>query len=66
MNKETYNCPNCGAPVKADICEYCGTQLKSRGRLKMDTLLDNVCNETIASGFYRNLLSVNEARQLLH
>lgn len=19
------NCPNCGAPVVADVCEYCGT-----------------------------------------
>ena len=22
------NCPNCGAPAKGYICEYCGTQLK--------------------------------------
>ena len=19
------NCPNCGAPVSGDVCEYCGT-----------------------------------------
>ena len=69
MDKSSYNCPNCGAPVKADVCEYCGTQLKSRENcrkdFKIDILLDNVCKETIASGFYRNFLSVNEARRLL-
>ena len=20
-----YNCPNCGAPINADVCPYCGT-----------------------------------------
>ena len=19
------NCPNCGAPIRGDVCEYCGT-----------------------------------------
>lgn len=23
--KEKLNCPNCGAPITADKCEYCGT-----------------------------------------
>lgn len=22
---ETFNCPNCGAPIVGDKCEYCGT-----------------------------------------
>ena len=21
----SYNCPNCGAPITADVCQYCGT-----------------------------------------
>jgi hypothetical protein len=24
--REELNCPNCGAPIKKDRCEYCGTQ----------------------------------------
>ena len=27
MAKEILNCPNCGAPITGDRCEYCGTQL---------------------------------------
>lgn len=22
------NCPNCGAPITGDVCEYCGTVFK--------------------------------------
>ena len=25
--KHTYNCPNCGAPIEAEKCPYCGTVL---------------------------------------
>ena len=21
----SYNCPNCGAPITTDVCQYCGT-----------------------------------------
>ena len=23
------NCPNCGAPIRATVCEYCGTNFRS-------------------------------------
>ena len=26
MTEERLNCPNCGAPITGDRCEYCGTQ----------------------------------------
>ena len=22
---DSYNCPNCGAPITTDVCQYCGT-----------------------------------------
>lgn len=25
-----YNCPNCGAPITGDKCEYCGTMFRDR------------------------------------
>lgn len=31
------NCPNCGAPVVADQCEYCGTVFRDRRK----DLIDN-------------------------
>lgn len=27
------NCPNCGAPINGDICEYCGTNLSKHKRI---------------------------------
>lgn len=24
------NCPNCGAPIESDICEYCGTRFRKK------------------------------------
>ena len=26
FREEMLNCPNCGAPISGDRCEYCGTQ----------------------------------------
>lgn len=25
--RKTYNCPNCGAPINAEKCPYCGTMI---------------------------------------
>ena len=25
MIERNFNCPNCGAPISADVCPYCGT-----------------------------------------
>ena len=38
------NCPNCGAPVTAHICEYCGTTLSNK-HSSVD--FDNKCNELL-------------------
>ena len=27
------NCPNCGAPINSDVCEYCGTNLSKHRRV---------------------------------
>ena len=29
------NCPNCGAPIKGNVCEYCGTVFKDRYYLEI-------------------------------
>lgn len=36
------NCPNCGAPVNGNICEYCGTvhNICPKQDLKIDIRLD--------------------------
>ncbi len=28
IKKKSCNCPNCGAPITSDICEYCGTEFE--------------------------------------
>ena len=28
IDEHLYNCPNCGAPITGDHCEYCGTVFK--------------------------------------
>lgn len=31
-----FNCPNCGAPISGDRCEYCGTQFIDCTTLRPD------------------------------
>lgn len=31
-----FNCPNCGAPISGDRCEYCGTQFIDCTNLRPD------------------------------
>lgn len=33
------NCPNCGAPIKGDECEYCGTVFRQRKNEEENTIL---------------------------
>lgn len=53
------NCPNCGAPIIAPVCDYCGTrhygfeQVPGHPAQKVAQLLDN------------GLITVNEAREML-
>ena len=35
------NCPNCGAPVRGPICEYCGTTLIPPGEVVERVYADN-------------------------
>lgn len=32
---ERYNCPNCGAPIQEDKCQYCGTVIHDFSALKL-------------------------------
>lgn len=55
------NCPNCGAPIESDICEYCGTRFRTR-----DT--GSATNEVYEySGMLceKGVLTMNEVRRLL-
>lgn len=36
------NCPNCGAPINGDVCEYCGTDLsRLQNKSNVYTLASN-------------------------
>ena len=34
VNKELFNCPNCGAVITGNKCEYCGTVFKEKKTAK--------------------------------
>ena len=34
------NCPNCGAPVTSDRCEYCNTVIYNEDNAKKEVLLE--------------------------
>lgn len=57
------NCPNCGAPIVADKCEYCGTVFGAPKLCSHDDILGMYKNaeRLLASG----AVTVNEARELL-
>lgn len=58
----TTNCPNCGAPIVADKCEYCGTVFHTSKRCDRDDILANykTAERLLASG----VVTANEAREL--
>ena len=33
---DLHNCPNCGAPIQADVCPYCGTVFYDFASIDMD------------------------------
>lgn len=35
MKKEKTNCPNCGMPITAEKCEYCGTLFYDFGEIEI-------------------------------
>ena len=39
------NCPNCGAPITGDVCEYCGTVFNDTPKSKYNKLLDYQYNQ---------------------
>lgn len=50
MNAEPLNCPNCGAPITGEICEYCGSRVLPRADADVLTVklyADNVCVEEL-------------------
>jgi len=36
VKMSNFNCPNCGAPISGDRCEYCGTQFIDCTTLRPD------------------------------
>lgn len=40
-DKHLYNCPNCGAPITGDKCEYCGTVFMDREEDTVTCYADN-------------------------
>ena len=38
----TTNCPNCGAPLKNGVCEYCGTEVDPSARREQQRELDRL------------------------
>lgn len=57
------NCPNCGAPIVADQCEYCGTVFYTPKQCDHNDILanHNTAERLLASG----VITANEARELL-
>lgn len=56
------NCPNCGAPIVSDQCEYCGTMFNVPKLCSHDDILSMYKNaeRLLASG----VVTVNEVRKL--
>lgn len=36
------NCPNCGAPLKNGICEYCGTEVDPGAKRELQREMDRL------------------------
>ena len=36
------NCPNCGAPITGNVCEYCGTVFETEDEETITLYADNV------------------------
>lgn len=56
------NCPNCGAPIRADECTYCGTAF-TRKHEGCDIYDRN--GNYVTTLLKHNLVTPNEARRLL-
>ena len=44
------NCPNCGAPITGEICEYCGSRVLTKADADVLTVklyADNICVEEL-------------------
>ena len=44
-----YNCPNCGAPINGDVCEYCGTVFDTDEEETVGLYADNVLVFTVSA-----------------
>lgn len=59
MEATMINCPNCGAPIVAAKCEYCGTRFPGFEPVKPNDIYESYTG-MVESG----ALTVNEARRL--
>ena len=72
------NCPNCGAPIRKPVCEYCGTMLSDGGLVDHDMVelyADGEVafvfdmprpSEQMKRAIATGIMSVGEARQMLY
>lgn len=42
-----FNCSNCGAPLKSDICEYCGTYYPDQASLSKSAVNDLISRKAL-------------------
>ena len=47
------NCPNCGAPITGDRCEYCGTVFRKE-KQESKRIADDDLADALRSAFKRN------------
>lgn len=50
------SCPNCGAPITAPVCDYCGTRHLG---------LEQVPTSKVVDMLDKGLISINQAREMV-
>ena len=72
------NCPNCGAPIRKPVCEYCGTMLADGGLVDHDVVelyadgeVTGVFDiprpsEQMKAAIAAGIMSLDEARRILY
>lgn len=69
------NCPNCGAPITSDKCEYCGTEFHTQQKIDDLTIKVNyLANAKMREELYASAIAAmrsscitpNECRRLIY
>lgn len=71
------NCPNCGAPIRKPVCEYCGTMFADGGLVDQDVVElyadgEVACvfdisrpSEQMKRAIAEGIMAIDEARRIL-